>query len=336
MANEKFSDFTVKTDLTDFTGLVGFETNTANYYITTSNFYDALEANLDLTDFTTGIGGAGEVLTVNGTGTGLEWSAPASGGVSSISFGTTGLTPNTATSGVVAVTGTLAVGHGGTGQTSYTIGDILYADTASTLAKLPASATSGHVLTSNGTGAAPSYQAVSGSGTVYGSFQGVMINPGDTVSTAKPQLIFNDPLASTSQAGFQIVPFDCEIETITMKWNGDTAPTIQIADGTTSWKIGKLTSNTGNADTSIGTVNFTDLTPTLAGAGGFEDLEISANNGDSGTFIYKQWNGDSGEPTNVPIPLSAGDILVFIIIRGTGDWSPKSDEITVNFKYKLT
>jgi hypothetical protein len=163
-----------------------------------------------------------------------------------------------------------------------------------------------------------------------------MINPGDVGSTSIPQLIFNDPLASTTQAGFQIVPFDCEVETITMKWNGDTAPTIAIADGTTSWKIGKLTSNLGNADTTIGTVNFTDLTPTLAGAGGFEDLEISNNNGDSGTFIYKQWNGNPAAPTNLPIALSADDILVFILFRGTADWSPTSDEITVNFKYKLT
>lgn len=164
MANEKFSEFTVKTDLSEFTGLVGFETNTANYYITTANFYNDLEANLDLTDFTTGIGAVGEVLTVNGAGTALEWSAPASGGVSSIGFGTTGLTPSAASTGVVTVAGTLVVGHGGTGQTSYAVGDILYADTASTLAKLPASATSGHVLTSNGTGVAPSYQAVPGGG----------------------------------------------------------------------------------------------------------------------------------------------------------------------------
>jgi hypothetical protein len=41
-------------------------------------------------------------------------------GVSSISFGTTGLTPNTATSGAVTVAGTLAVGNGGTGATTLT------------------------------------------------------------------------------------------------------------------------------------------------------------------------------------------------------------------------
>jgi hypothetical protein len=41
-------------------------------------------------------------------------------GVSTISFGTTGLTPSTATSGAVTVAGTLAVANGGTGVTSST------------------------------------------------------------------------------------------------------------------------------------------------------------------------------------------------------------------------
>jgi hypothetical protein len=38
--------------------------------------------------------------------------------VSTISFGTTGLTPATATSGVVTVAGTLALANGGTGATT--------------------------------------------------------------------------------------------------------------------------------------------------------------------------------------------------------------------------
>ena len=224
MANEKFSEFTVKTDLTDFTGLVGFETNTANYYITTSNFYNDLEANLDLTDFTTGIGGAGEVLTVNGTGTALEWSAPASGGVSSITFGTTGLTPNTASTGAVTVAGTLAVGHGGTGLTSYTIGDIVYADTASTLAKLPASATSGHVLTSNGAGVAPSYQAVPGGGggtnrwTVEGSFQGWKEANAQLTVPMVTNYSGGSGAGGLDDVGVWRAPFDCTVENIHMGW----------------------------------------------------------------------------------------------------------------------
>ena len=40
--------------------------------------------------------------------------------VTSVSFGSTGLTPSTATSGAVSVAGTLAVGNGGTGATTLT------------------------------------------------------------------------------------------------------------------------------------------------------------------------------------------------------------------------
>lgn len=46
--------------------------------------------------------------------------------VSTITFGTTGLTPATATSGAVTVAGTLVVANGGTGQTSFTTGQIHY------------------------------------------------------------------------------------------------------------------------------------------------------------------------------------------------------------------
>ncbi len=46
--------------------------------------------------------------------------------VNTISFGTTGLTPSTATSGAVTVAGTLVVGNGGTGLTTITAGRILF------------------------------------------------------------------------------------------------------------------------------------------------------------------------------------------------------------------
>ena len=46
--------------------------------------------------------------------------------VTTISFGSTGLTPSTATSGAVTVAGTLVVGNGGTGLTTVTAGRILY------------------------------------------------------------------------------------------------------------------------------------------------------------------------------------------------------------------
>ena len=49
---------------------------------------------------------------------------------------------------------------GGTGASSFTVGDIFYANTTTTLAKLPVSATTYQTLRSNGAGAAPSWAAV--------------------------------------------------------------------------------------------------------------------------------------------------------------------------------
>jgi len=57
------------------------------------------------------------------------------------------------------VGGTLSAGSGGTGQSLYSIGDILYANSTTSLAKLP-SANTGNVLISGGVGVAPSYNKV--------------------------------------------------------------------------------------------------------------------------------------------------------------------------------
>ena len=54
-----------------------------------------------------------------------------SAGVSTINFGSTGLTPNTATSGAVTVAGTLAVANGGTGITSLGAGVATFLGTPS-------------------------------------------------------------------------------------------------------------------------------------------------------------------------------------------------------------
>lgn len=69
-------------------------------------------------------GTTGQVLTSNGTGA-PSWSTLAAR-VDSISFGTTGLTPATATTGAVTVAGTLVVSNGGTGLTSVTANRIPY------------------------------------------------------------------------------------------------------------------------------------------------------------------------------------------------------------------
>lgn len=76
----------------------------------------------------------------------------ASDGVASL--GGTGKVP-------VAQLPVLGTANGGTGNSSYSIGDILFASSPTALSKL-AAGTNGHVLTSNGPGVAPSWKQAGG------------------------------------------------------------------------------------------------------------------------------------------------------------------------------
>lgn len=79
-------------------------------------------------------------------------------GVTSFNAGTTGLTPNITSTGAITLGGVLAAPNGGTGQSVYTVGNILYANSTFTLAKL-AIGTSGFALVSNG--AVPTWGQIS-------------------------------------------------------------------------------------------------------------------------------------------------------------------------------
>lgn len=68
---------------------------------------------------------SGQVYLIEYDGTRFQLINPSSvSGVSSISFGSTGLTPSTTTSGAVTVAGTLAIANGGTGTTSTTFANL--------------------------------------------------------------------------------------------------------------------------------------------------------------------------------------------------------------------
>jgi hypothetical protein len=96
------------------------------------------------------IGSNGYLLTSNGTT--ASWVAAPASGVTTFSAGTTGLTPSSATSGAVTLAGTLAVANGGTGDTTYTNGQLLIGNTTgNTLTKATLTAGSGITIT-NGTG----------------------------------------------------------------------------------------------------------------------------------------------------------------------------------------
>jgi len=105
------------------------------------------------TGYTLNTLGAGAGISVtNGLGT----ITVANTGVLSVSGGTTGLTPAAPTTGAVTLAGTLVAVNGGTGFSSFAVGDLLYANTTTTLAKLPDVAI-GNALISGGVNTAPAW-----------------------------------------------------------------------------------------------------------------------------------------------------------------------------------
>jgi hypothetical protein len=102
---------------------------------------------------------SGQYLTNNGTT--LSWAANGMGDL--LANGTVPLTANWAMGAFELSQATwkgvaIAAGYGGTGLTSYAIGDILHATGATTIGKL-ADVAVGQVLTSGGVGAVPAYTA---------------------------------------------------------------------------------------------------------------------------------------------------------------------------------
>jgi hypothetical protein len=134
--------------------------------------------------------GAGISVT-NGSGT----ITVANTGVLSFSAGTTGLTPSAATTGAVTLAGTLIAVNGGTGFSSYAVGDLLYANTTTTLAKLPDVAT-GNALISGGVNTAPSWGKIGLTTHVSGILP--VANGGTGVATATANTVFAGPTSGAS------------------------------------------------------------------------------------------------------------------------------------------
>ena len=128
--------------------------------LTTYTTGDLLYASATNTLSKLAVGTNGYVLTLSG---GLPTWAASTGGVTSFNAGTTGFTPNTATTGAITLAGTLGTANGGTNLTTFTSGGAVYATSTSVLTTgtLPVTAggsgaatfTANNVLLGNGTSA---------------------------------------------------------------------------------------------------------------------------------------------------------------------------------------
>ena len=103
----------------------------------------------------------GKLYYKDNTGTVQLLAAKGGNGVTTFSGGTTGLTPNTATSGAITLGGTLVAANGGTSFSTYTTGDMLYSSATNVLSKLGVG-TTGQILTV--AGGVPTWAAAPPSG----------------------------------------------------------------------------------------------------------------------------------------------------------------------------
>lgn len=94
----------------------------------------------------------------------------------------------------------IAADRGGTGQTTYAVGDLLYAGTTSTLAKLAGVAT-GNALISGGIGTAPSWGKIGLTTHVSGTLP--VANGGTGVTTATANTVFAAPNGSAGAPSFR-------------------------------------------------------------------------------------------------------------------------------------
>jgi len=141
-------------------------------------------------------------------------------GVLSFSAGTTGLTPNTATTGNVVIGGLLNVSSGGTGQSTFADGELLIGNTIdNTLAKSTLTAGVGVSIT-NGSGSitiantAPMIYPAAGipnsTGTAWGTSYGVtgtgsvVLNTLPTMSVTGSGFTLQDITDNTKQANFDL------------------------------------------------------------------------------------------------------------------------------------
>lgn len=145
------------------------------------------------------------------------------------------------------VNGAIAAGYGGTGQQSYTIGDILYASGTGTLSKL-ADAATGNALISGGVGAAPSYGKIGISTHVSGLGTGIATFLG-TPSSANLAAALTDE-TGTGAAVFAGSPAFTGTPTFAAGFNS-LSGNINIK-ATTGGDVAAVRFNTANASESVG------------------------------------------------------------------------------------
>jgi hypothetical protein len=194
----------------------------------------APSATTDTTDATNITSGTLPVARLNGSYTGIT-------GVGTLAAGTWN-------------GGTIAAAYGGTGQSSYAVGDLLYADTTTSLAKL-ADIVSGNALLSGGVGTAPAWGKIGLTTHISGTLAIANGGTGATdAATARSNLG-----AGTGNGSVTSVAAGSYLTGGTITTTGTLA-----VDATTTNTAGKVVARDGSGNFSAGTIT-ANLTGNVTG-----------------------------------------------------------------------
>lgn len=274
----------------------------------------------------------GEVLGGN-TGLAPSCQALTGLGVTSLSFGSIGLTPNSATNGNITVAGTLVPGNGGTGQSTYTDGQLLIGNSVgNTLTK--ATLTAGaNVTITNGNGSITiASTGGGGSGcTTAGSATQVLTDNGSGGCTSAAAFLYSAGTATLGTAGsvvgsvafknatsgtLTVSPEAGALGTVTLTLPAvtDTVAAIAATQTLTNKSMttfsGALTFNPANANFTASPTGTGTVTISPATVGTFNNVNIGASTAGTGRFTTLTATG--------AVALSPASANVVLSPTGTG------------------
>lgn len=205
---------------------------------------------------------------------------------------------------------TIGATYGGTGQSSYAVGDLLYANTTTTLAKLADVAT-GNALISGGVGTAPAWGKIGLTTHVSGTL--AVANGGTGATTLTGYVYGNGTGAMTAST---TIP-----NSATTATSANTASAIVARDGSGNFSAGTITASlSGNATSATSATSATTATNLAGGVAGAVPYQSGSGAtafsaaGTSGQYL--QSNGTSAPSWVTPPTIGNGTLTM--AVSGTG------------------